>query len=227
VSAAPLWGIGQWVDDAGVRRTWKVGHEEIHRAIRAAPELLGALGVVRRARVLYCSMLSEAAQYWPLIVGAMLTGAQLSCADATAAEAPRVAMFTRQLDYRAVLGVTPELIDGLVELGYSLAEVFGRVPVVGARPGAYERLVAAGIEPHLFVLVGPAVAVGRVPGGPAIADADEWALDTDPDGVVTVTSRRERATRFERARTAITATVLAPDRLMPTLRQGRDTARRS
>ncbi len=210
-----LWGIGQWIDDLGARRCWEVGSDEINRAIGAAPGVLRGIGVERGDRVLFCSMLSEAAQFWPLILGAMLSGAQLSCADATAAEAPRVAMFTRQLEYRAVLGVTPELLDGLDELQRPYAEVFGRVPVIGARPSAYERLVDAGLTPHHFVLVGPAVALATEPGAPAAVDATEWRLDAGPDDVVAVTSLLDRATTFDRTRTAITATVPAPDRLTP------------
>jgi hypothetical protein len=211
-----LWGIGQWVDDTGARRAWEVGVDEINRAIGAAPDVLARIGVEPGDRVLFCSMLSEAAQFWPLIVGAMLGGAQLSCADATSAEAPRVAMFTRQLEYRAVLGVTPELVDGLIDLGVDLTDLLRDVPVVGARPGAYERLVAAGLAPHHMVLVGPAVALAVERGGPAIVDADEWRLERDPDGIVTVTNQRDRATTFDRSRTAVTGEVPSPDRLTPT-----------
>jgi hypothetical protein len=212
----PLWGIGQWVDDTGARVAWAVGNDEINRAIGAAPGVLDTLGVARGDRVLFTSMLSEAAHFWPLIIGCMLSGAQLSCADATAAEAVRVRMFTRLLDYRAVLGVTPQILDGLDALGTPYADVFGAVPVVGARPGAYERLMAAGVAAHHFVLVGPAVAIGVEPDGPAVVDGDEWALDRDPDGIVTVTSRRDRATTFDRTRTAITGHVPTPTRLTPT-----------
>ncbi len=215
MSTAPLWGIGQWVDHRGQRRAWEVGSDEINREIGAAPTRLSAVGIERGDRVLFCSMLSEAAQFWPLIVGAMLSGAQLSCSDATAAEAPRVAMFTRQLRYRAVLGVTPALIAGLEDLGEDLGDVFGGIAVVGARPGAYERLVAAGLTPHHFVLVGPAVALATEPNGPALVDATEWRLDRDPDDIVAVTNLRERATAFDRTRTAVTATVPSPDRLDP------------
>ena len=58
--------------------------------------------------------------------------------------------------------------------------MFGGVDIVGARPGAYERLEAAGLAPHRFVVCGPAIAIGREPGGPAfVADGDEWELDVD------------------------------------------------
>jgi len=196
-----LWGVGCY-DDGARRVPWEISHEEIQRAMGAAKTELEQLGIGAGSRVLFCSMLSEAGHFWPLMIGAMLAGAQQSCADANAGEATRVAMFTRLIDFDAVFGVTPALLDGLDELGVTYAEVFGRVRIVGARPGAYERLVEAGLAPHHFVLAGPAVALAREPGGPARADTREWRFDVDGD-VVCVTSLRPRATTFERARTAV------------------------
>ncbi|HEX5097450.1 MAG TPA: hypothetical protein VFX21_15585 [Acidimicrobiia bacterium] len=196
-----LWGVGA-CDDGVTRVPWEISHDEIQREMGAAPAALAALGVGPGERVLFCSMLSEAGQFWPLIVGAMLAGAQLSCADANEGEAVRVAMFTRLMAYRAVLGVTPALLDGLDALDQSYADTFASVAVVGARPGAYERLERSGCTPHRFVLCGPAVAIGREPGGPAYVNDDEWELGLDGDHIV-VTAKRPRATTFDRAPTAI------------------------
>jgi hypothetical protein len=160
-------------------------------------------------------MLSEAAQFWPLIVGCMMTGAQLSCADATRGEAVRVRMFSRLIEYRAALGITPEILDGLDEIGTPYSDAFASVPVVAARPGAYERLESTGLAAHHFVLVGPAVAISTEPGGPAWVDADEWELAVDPDGFVTISNRRERATTFERARTGVRGEVIDGHGLIP------------
>jgi hypothetical protein len=210
-----LWGIGQYVDDAGARVAWEVGGDEIHRAIGAAPRVLAGLGVQHGDRVLFASMLSEAAQFWPLIVGCMLAGAPLSCADATNSEAVRIRMFSRLIDYRGALGITPEILDGLDELGVAYPEVFGAVPVVGARPGAHERLAAAGLAPHHFVLIGPAVAIATEPGGPAWVDPAEWALAADADGVVTISNRRDRITRFDRVRTSVRGEVIDGHGVIP------------
>jgi hypothetical protein len=201
MSTAALWGVGTR-DDGAARVPWEISHDEIQREMGAAPATLSALGVGPGERVLFCSMLSEAGQFWPLIVGAMLAGAQLSCADANEGEAVRVAMFTRLMPYRAVLGVTPALLDGLDEMGLAYADTFAGVAVIGARPGAYERLADAGCAPHHFVLCGPAVAIGRAPGGPAFVNEDEWELGLDGDRVV-VTAKRPRATSFDRAPTGV------------------------
>ena len=203
-----LWGIGQWVDDRGSRVAWEVGTDEVNRAIGAAPRRLGSLGVGRGERVLYTSMLSEAAQFWPMVVGCMLCGAQLSCADATRGEAVRVRMFSRLISYRAAVGISGSLLDGLDDLGSDYASVFGAIPVVAARPDAYWRLVARGLAPYAMALVGPALAIATEPNGPAWVDRDEWLLDAADDGAVLVTSRRDTATRFERTRTAVRGEVI-------------------
>ncbi len=210
-----VWGIGQYVDDTGTRHDWEVGNDEIGRAIGAAPAVLGGLAVVRGERVLFASMLSEAAHFWPLILGAMLSGAQMSFTDASRGEAVRVRMFTRLLAYRAAIGITPAILDGLDELGTPYPAVFGEVPVVAARPGAYERLAAAGLAPYDFVLAGPAVAIATEPGGPAWVDPDEWELDSDADDTVTVTARRARATGFTRVRTDVRGAIVDGHGIVP------------
>ena len=196
-----LWSIAQYDDGSG-RVPWPVSHTEIERGMGSAVTALQGIGIGQGSRVLWCSVLSEAAHFWPLLIGTMLGGGQFSLADATSPDALRVGMFTRRLSYQAVMGVNEAILDGLDELDRSYIDVFGDVAVVGARPGAYERLEAAGLTPHWFVLCGPAVAIGATPGGPALVDADEWSLDVEGDRIL-VTSHLPRADAFTRTPTAI------------------------
>jgi hypothetical protein len=204
--ADDLWGIGCY-DALGARHDWPIGNAEMGRDIGAASRRLGDVGIGAGDRVLFCSMLSEAGQFWPWIVGTMLGGAQLSCADATAGDAVRVAVLLRHLDFRAVIGVNEAVLDGCDERGAAYDELFAGVGVVAARPRAYERLERAGISPTRFECVGPAVAIARAPGEPAFVDADEWQLD-EHDGRVLVTSLRPRVTTFDRTPVATTAHVV-------------------
>jgi hypothetical protein len=178
---------------------WPISHEEIQRDLGSASRRLADLGLGSGRRVLFCSMLSEAGQFWPWILGAMLGGAQLSCADASTGEARRVATFCRLLDYDAVLGVSGPILDGLGELGLDPGEVFAGVPLVAARPDALGRL--EGAVP--MALLGPALAIAAEPGEPTRVDGEEWVLDVDGEGRVLVTSRQARATTFVREPTAV------------------------
>ncbi len=123
--APPLWAIGQY-EGPGGKITWEISHDEIQRDLGAAPAALGALGVGAGGRVLHCSLLSEAGQFFPLVIGTMLLGAQVSQADATSGDAQRIAMFLRLLDYDAVLGVNAAILDGLDALGASYGDTFAR-----------------------------------------------------------------------------------------------------
>ena len=193
---ASLWGVGCY-HDGSERVAWEIGHEEIQRDMGGAARLLAELGIGAESRILYCSLLSEAGQFWPLIVAAMLARAQFSLADATRADAMRVRMFCHQMRFDAVIGVDDEVLDGLADLDTDPAELFAGVPIVAARPGAYERLVEMGLSPYRFALVGPAVAVGREPGGPVHIDPDEWHVEPASTSTVALTNLRPRATTFD------------------------------
>jgi hypothetical protein len=203
---ADLWGVGCY-DSPTERVAWPIGNDEIRRDMASATQRLGALGVGAGDRVLFCSMLSEAGQFWPWIVGTMLAGAQLSCADATAAEAPRVAVLLRHMTFRAVIGVNDAVLDGCDERAIAYDALFGGVEVLAARSGAYERLERAGLSPRRFALCGPAVAIAAAPGEAAVVDSSEWRLD-EHDGRMLVTSRQPRATTFDRAPVATTGHVI-------------------
>jgi len=152
-------------------------------------------------------MLSQAGQHWPYVCGTVLAGAKLSCADSTFGEALRVSMFLRLMEYDAVLGVTPALLDGLEASGRAPGDVLAGVRIVGAYPGAYERLVAVGLAPWRVVLCGPAIAIGREPDGPAYVPAGEWEL-VDLGHRVGITARQPRATSFIRTPIAVRGTIV-------------------
>lgn len=205
VDDRPLWAVAAY-DDGVQRVPWPVSNTEIERAMGGSCAVLGEIGAVAGARVLFCSVLSESAHFWPLMIGTMIGGGVFSLADATESDALRVAMFARALHLHSVLGVNEAILDGLDELGHAYAELFAGVDVIGARPGAYERLVAAGLSPQWFVLCGPAVAIASEPGAPARVDATEWKLDADrgaPNARILISSLQPRATTFDRAPTGI------------------------
>jgi hypothetical protein len=213
VSAAPLqtdpalWGVGSYEDERGRRVPWRISHEESGRDIGVAVDVLTGLGLAGKG-VLWCSMLSEAGQFWPYVCGTVMAGSRLSCADATYGEAMRVSMFLRLMDYDAVFGVTRALLNGLEASDHPLTEVFGGVRLLGAYAGAYERLVAAGLAPVHFARCGPAVAIGREPGGPAYVPEVEWELTGEGDHL-SITSLRTRAQPFIRTPIAVRGTIVA------------------
>ncbi len=187
------WGIGCYQDGARVV-PWFISHNEMNRDIGVASRILTERGLAGK-RVLWCSMLSRAGQFWPYLCGTVMVGAKLSCADATVGEAARVAMFLGLMRYDAVFGVTSQILDGLDELGRGYDEVFARVGLIAAHLGAYRRLRALGMEPVHFEVCGPALAIGREPDGPAFVAIEEWRLSVER-GRVHVTSLQPRAQEF-------------------------------
>ena len=206
-SSPALWGVGSYEDERGGRAPWCISHEEIGRDIGVAVDVLTDLGLGGK-RVLWCSMLSQAGQFWPYVCGTVMAGSRLSCADSTYGEAMRVSMFLRLMDYDAVFGVTEPLLDGLDALGRAPADVFAGVRVLGAHPGAYERLAAVGLAPVHVALCGPALAIGRETDGPAFVAGAEWELVADGNHLG-ITSLRTRAQPFIRTPIAVRGTIVS------------------
>ena len=117
--------------------------------------------------VLFCSMLSESGQFWPFIVGAMLTGAQLSCADAHRRRSGA------RRDVRA-----PRPVPGGAGYHRRHPRRTRRARPLVCRHVRHDRhrrrppecvrarLEDAGLSPHHFVVCGPAIAIGQGPGTP-------------------------------------------------------------
>src|SRR5205085_12354976 len=68
-----LWGVGSYADERGRRAPWRISHDEIGRDIGVAVDVLTRLELADK-RVLWCSMLSEAGQFWPYVCGTVMAG---------------------------------------------------------------------------------------------------------------------------------------------------------
>jgi len=198
---ADLWGIGSF--RVGERiLPYPVSKDDHNRDIGTSMKAVSSLGIHETSRALVLSMLSEAAQYWPLQIALLVGKAQFSLADASRFDAFRTAMFLKAMHYDVVLGINTDVLDGLDDLGHGYADIFGGAPVLAARAGAYERLRDAGLSPRWWLHVGPTVTVecGELAG--AHVDDSEWALDA-ADGEILVTARNPRAATIDRLATGV------------------------
>ncbi|MGH9026022.1 MAG: hypothetical protein ACRDWD_07895 [Acidimicrobiia bacterium] len=221
-TTSTLWGIGSYrVGDDLV--TFPVSEDDLQRDILTAQKNLSSLGVERGKRALVTSMLAEGAQYWPVQIGLLMAGTQMSCADASRSDAFRTRMFLNGPTYDVAVGISGDVLDGLLDLDASLGELFGRVPVVAARSDAIGRLRDAGVEARLWLHVGPTIAVECDTGGGAHVDGEEWRVESD-GGEVRVSARNVRAARIDGVPTGVRAEIVgepcgcgrADVRLVPT-----------
>ena len=205
ITPPEVWGVGQFtVGDERVN--WELSADETMRDGASAAGHLRALGVQPSEGVLFTSMLSEAPHFYPLFMGSLMVGAQLSLADATPFDAYRTAMFLRTVDYRAVLGINTDVLNGLEDMGLELRDCFAKVPVLCARPAAAARLQDGGLVANRFLLLGPALAIEASPGEGLRVDPELWDVGVD-DGELVVTNLTPRRQRFERQRTGVRGSV--------------------
>ena len=115
-------------DGDAPRRLAGVARRDRTRRWAARCATLAGLGVGPAPRVLWCSVLSESAHFWPLLIGTMISGGQFSLADATSADALRVAMFAPAASTTTPCSAsTKRSSTGSTSSDAPYAEVFGGV----------------------------------------------------------------------------------------------------
>jgi hypothetical protein len=207
-----VWGVGRVVVDGEVT-PWPVTERDIEDEADSFAPRLTALGLEPGGLVLVVAMLSQAMHAVPFERAAGKLGALYSSADATPFDAFRVAALVRQLEPQVVVGITGAVLDGLVEAGRDLGDVFLPVPaVVAGDAEAHGRLRAAGLTPRRSVQLGPTTAIeGRDADAP-VYDATRWAVD-ELEGELVVSNLMPRLTEARRLRTGVRGRVAGEGRV--------------
>jgi hypothetical protein len=207
VPRAPLWGIGQCnmqtsVTDVPI--TW----DEIERDTAWLTDQLAEYGIAKGDVVVIVSRPAEVTWSHPMQMAVSRLGGVFGMAWALRFDARRVGALARNLRPTMVIGVDGAVVDGLAELPGGVAGEIGAVPHVLARADAHIALEAAGVEPMLFDLVGPATVVETPDRTGARVDGAEWLIGQQ-DGALTVTTVGDRGFRLDAAVTAQRGSVLA------------------
>jgi hypothetical protein len=207
-----VWGVGRIVVDGEVT-PWPVAQADIDDEAESLAPRLAALGLESGGLVLIVSMLSQAIHAVPLERAAGKLGALYSSADATPFDAFRVASLVRQLEPRVVVGITGAVLDGLVEAGRDVGDMFGSVRAIVAADGdADRRLHAEGLTPRRAVQLGPTTAVEALDRRGPVYDATRWAVE-EVDGELVVSNVVPRLTEARRLRTGIRGRVVGEGRV--------------
>jgi hypothetical protein len=207
-----VWGVGRIVVGGEVT-PWPVAQRDIEDEAESLAPRLAALGLEPSGLVLVVAMLSQAVHAVPLEQAAGKVGALYSSADATPFDAFRVAALARQLEPQVVIGITGEVLDGIVEAGRDPADVLGPVPaVVTADDDAHARLRAGGLSPRQWLKLGPTSAIEGLGEDGPVYDASRWRVEADDDELV-ISNVAPRLTEARRLRTGVRGRVLEDRRV--------------
>jgi hypothetical protein len=211
-----VWGVGRVVvGDEMI--PWPVSQRDIDDETDSMVPRLGALGLGEGGLVLIVSLLSDTIHVYPFEQAAGRLGALYSSADRSPFDAFRTASLIRQLKPAVVMGIDHRVLDGLVDAGRDLHDVFGSVPaVVAVDDDSIARLSAAGIEARRWVTLGPTSALQPLDDDALVYDATRWDIEcSNPGGVgeLLITNLVDRLTPCDRFRTGRRGEVLEPGRL--------------
>jgi hypothetical protein len=154
--------------------------------------IIPAMEIAAGSLVHFTHNYSEEYLFWPLYQAVRQVGGTFATGMATPWDAYRIEMYLRRFHLQAAIGIAPATLDGLAQSGLDPIEVIGRARVVAALPGAYERLVAAGLKPWRIVPLGPACAYEAPDGAGARYNAGEWELESRAGRIFLSASPRRR-----------------------------------
>ncbi|WP_405856666.1 hypothetical protein OG407_08830 [Streptomyces sp. NBC_01515] len=129
------------------------------------------------------------------VIGALRTlKVTYGIAEAMGWDHRRTAVFHRELDPHAVIGLSAETLEGLAGAA-DVGEMFRTTPVVLARPAAVPVLRGVGVSAALIATVGPALALECPERAGAHVNAAEWRVGAR-DGQLSVAAGDERTSEL-------------------------------
>jgi hypothetical protein len=196
----------------GGTHTCTVSLRDIEADTIWARRLFERMGIARGLPVHLIGAGYDNAILWPYENALIGMGVPFGVAEPVAIDAPRTSMFLRRFRMQAVIGLTTELLGGLVAQAGNLPALLGASTLV-ALPDAALALRRAGLSTWTLLPLGPLWAFEPPAGGGADYDRNEWLVEAI-DGELHVSSAGRRATRFARLATGVRGSVAADGRLI-------------
>lgn len=205
LTPAPLYGIGSCRVGRDVC-DFEIGWDDFERDIAWAETTLRASGISAGDMVLITSPNWEGPWTSPVVHALRRIKAVYATAEQFVWDARRVKTFLDRLPIKAFIGLGTETLEGLNSIDANPAELLSHVDILWTRHEALSGVHGLGLAATPFVFLGPALAMGVVPGREAVVNNLEWTL-TAPSGELHVATKSQRTTRFAALATGIAGRV--------------------
>ena len=183
----------------------EVSWADLQRDTEWATAALRGLGLGAGQRALLIGSGFEGPWLRPLMDALRALGVTYGIAEALGWDANRTAVFSRELDLHAVIGLSGPVAERLGD-DARLREMFGATPVVLARPAAATLLRAAGVPAGVLSFLGPALAIECGQRRGAHVDGAGWQV-SERDGELWIAGTGERAARLAATPLGVPGTV--------------------
>jgi hypothetical protein len=184
-------------DIGGATTDLPVSWEEVDRDTTWARSMLAGMGLPSEGVVAFVSTPEEVPWVCPFERAAVALGLSYVASDAFAFDAARLGSYLRRLPVKLIVGADAASLEALARSA-PLEQLLGDVHTVLARPDAVDLVRAAGVDPLLWVTLGPAVAVQCQARLGAHVNGEEWGVES-VGGELHLTTLGARAHRLVRA----------------------------
>jgi hypothetical protein len=169
---------------------FEVNWDDLARDAVWAQERLQAVGLDRGHHALLSFLAYEGPWFQPVIEALRNMGVVYGTAEAMGWDYGRTRVFHRELDLHALVGLSAETVEALSGQAM-IGDLFRDTPVILARPGAAERLRAAGVPAGIIAPLGPALAIECAERSGAHVNGAEWNV-VERGGVLAVAAASEK-----------------------------------
>ncbi len=200
------------VDDNDVE--FAVGEDDLQQDASWVARLLSERGIGAGATMVVTGSTAESPWLDAFRTAVNAIGGAFSNCEARRSEAWRLDLYLRRLHPDAVVGLTAELVEGMVEIEGGV-ERLAATPLLLARPSALPHLQAAGCPSGVVAFLGPALALSRTEVR-AELDPTQWVCEQDGNELL-VTTIANRYTQFDRQRSGTRGRVVIAEDGAPLL----------
>lgn len=192
---SPIYGIGVCRVGDGFL-DYEIGWDDLDRDVAWAHAQLLSAGVTADDHVLLTTPNHENPWLSPVVRALRQIGATYTPAETYSWDSARFLSVLERMPITVVIGLSEDTVDAVAAQNPDLAEVFGKVRLIWARPAAHARLAAAKVESALIALLGPALGLAQ-PAAPDVlrVNGAEWVI-RDSGGTLLVSSTEARRARI-------------------------------
>jgi hypothetical protein len=200
-----LWAIGS-APTADGHAEYPLFNRDVDADARWAGTRLAEMGVDSGSMIDLVHNYRETGQFWPYYIAAARLGAAVMNGMATPWDVGRLEMYARRFDLALIMGPGTATIEGLRQFGHDPVEVLSRASTTCVRSDALA-LLDGGTKFWRMTTAGPMLLIAG-PGSVRVAyDDTQWTVETGNTGTLMVTTRGDRAARYDRLDTGVRGSV--------------------
>lgn len=199
IDEAP-WAIGK-IDFGGRKILYPVSQKDMEADTSWASSCFSRMKLTPGSPVHLIGPGSDSISIWPLENALIRLEIPFSCAEPNSYDVARTEMYVRRFDLQAIIGLTGEIVEGLIS-NFNADLFIKKVPVIVAMPCAWPALDKLGVPFWKFQPLGPTFGIAAPHSTEFHYNTNDWLLE-QRSGELIITNLENRLKKILRMQTGV------------------------